>query len=73
MIPAVLPWYVFFVIKLLVLLGLGLYGVFAGIIVRQEQLMAGVLEESFEPILRVLVLIHFAAAIGLFLLAIFLL
>ncbi|KKR86421.1 MAG: hypothetical protein UU34_C0015G0016 [Candidatus Curtissbacteria bacterium GW2011_GWA1_41_11] len=60
-------------IKTLVLVGLGLYGIFAAIIVRQEQLMATVLEESFEPVLRTLVIVHFAASVGLFLLALFLL
>ncbi|MBI4062626.1 hypothetical protein HY410_01775 [Candidatus Gottesmanbacteria bacterium] len=60
-------------VKILTLVGLGLYGIFAAIIVRQEQLMAAVLEESFEPVLRTLVIVHFAASIGLFLLALFLL
>ena len=60
-------------VKILTLVGLGLYGIFAVIIVRQEQLMAAVLEESFEPVLRTLVIVHFAAAVGLFLLALFLL
>lgn len=73
MIPAVLPWYILLIIKLCVLLGLAIYGVFAGIMVRQEQLMANVLEESFEPALRVLTIVHFAAALGLFLLAIIIL
>ncbi|MFZ5845464.1 MAG: DUF5657 family protein [Patescibacteria group bacterium] len=69
----VLPWYVWLTIKLLALLGLLVYGVFAAVIVRQEQLMAAVLEEEFEPILRVLAIGHFVAAVGLFFLAIFLL
>lgn len=56
---------VFITLKILVLVGLVVYGVFAGILVRQEQLMAGVLEEAFEPILRILVLIHFLAALGI--------
>lgn len=60
-------------VKILTLVGLGLYSVFAAIIVRQEQLMAVVLEESFEPVLRTLVIVHFAASVGLFLLALFLL
>lgn len=60
-------------VKILTLVGLGLYGIFAVIIVRQEQLMATVLEESFEPVLRTLVIVHFAAAVGLFFLALFLL
>lgn len=70
--PDILPT-VWFGLKLLVLLGLAVYAVFAGIMVRQEQLMANVLEESFEPVLRLIVLIHLVAAIGVFLLALFLL
>lgn len=64
---------VWFSLKLLVLLGLAVYAIFAGIIVRQEQLMADVLEESFEPVLRLIVVIHLAAAVGVLLLAIVLL
>lgn len=60
-------------VKLLVLLGMGLYVIFSLIMVRQEQLMAHVLEEAFEPVLRALVLVHMLAAIGVFLLAIILL
>lgn len=59
--------------KILVLIGMGLYTIFAGIIVRQEQLMAAVLEESFEPILRLLVILHFAASVGLLILAVMIL
>ncbi len=61
------------VAKTLVVVGMALYVVFAGVIVRQEQLMANVLEESFEPVLRLLVRIHLVAAIGMFLLALVLL
>lgn len=60
-------------VKLLVLLGMGLYVIFSLIMVRQEQLMAHVLEEKFEPVLRALVLVHMLAAVGVFLLAIVLL
>lgn len=60
-------------IKVLTLVGLGLYSIFAAIIVRQEQLMAAVLEEAFEPILRLLTILHFAAAIVLLILAIMIL
>lgn len=60
-------------IKFLVLVGVALYTGFAIIIVRQEQLMAGVLEESFEPILRICALIHLTLAIGLFFLALLIL
>ncbi len=64
MIPQALPL-VLLTLKLLVLLGLVLYAVFAGVLVRQEQLMANVLEEGFEPILRILTLIHFFGALGI--------
>lgn len=57
-------------VKTLTLVGLGLYAVFAGIIIRQEQLMAAVLEESFEPTLRLLTILHFASAMGLIILAV---
>lgn len=61
------------IVKVCFLLGIGLYSLFAAIIVRQEQLMANVLEETFEPVLRVVAITHLAAAIGLFLLALILL
>ncbi len=61
------------ILKSFVLLGLGLYGIFAVVMVRQEHLMADVLEEGFEPVLRLLMYIHLFAAIGTFLLAVMLL
>ena len=51
-------------IKLIALIGLVLYIIFAVIIVRQEQLMAGVLEESTEPVVRLITIIHLFGAIG---------
>lgn len=63
----------FILLKFLVLFGLGLYMVFATVILRQEQLMAQVLEESFEPVLRVASFFHLAASIGVFLLALLIL
>lgn len=60
-------------VKVLTLVGLGLYSVFAVIMIRQEQLMAAVLEEGFEPILRLLTILHFAAAVGLLILALMIL
>lgn len=56
-------------LKIITLIGLGVYGVFAIIMVRQEHLMAGVLEEVSEPFLRVLVYVHLAASVALFFLA----
>ncbi len=60
-------------LKVFTLVGLGLYGVFAAIMIRQEQLMAAVLEEGFEPILRLLTILHFAAAVSLLIFAIIIL
>ncbi len=60
---------IFLIVKVLALIGIGLYAVFAAVLIRQEQLMARVLEDSFEPILRLLVVLHFAAAVALFILA----
>lgn len=60
-------------VKVFILVGLGLYTIFSGIMVRQEQLMAAVLEEGFEPILRILTILHFAAAVSLLILAIIIL
>lgn len=60
-------------VKVLVLIGLGLYAIFSGIMIRQEQLMAAVLEEGFEPILRILTILHFAASVALIILAIIIL
>lgn len=54
-------------LKTLTIIGVAVYTIFAAVIVRQEQLMAHVLEESFEPVLRLLALMHFLASIGLLL------
>jgi hypothetical protein len=58
-------------LKIMVLIGLSLYSLFAVIMVRQEHLMDKVIDETFEPVLRILVILHFAASIGLLLFAIF--
>ena len=65
-----LPFIAHIVVKLMALVGLSLYALFAAIIVRQSELMDKVIDEALEPILRVLVLLHLAAAIGLVILAI---
>lgn len=64
---------IFYTAKIIVLISLTLYLIFAGVMVRQEQLMANVLEEGFEPILRLITIIHLLLTIGLILLAFFLL
>ena len=69
----VLPSAVLVIVKAFFLLGLLLYSIFAGVLVRQEQLMADVLEETFEPMIRLLVIGHFVVALGIFILGFFLL
>ncbi len=68
-----IPTVIFILLKFLVLFGLGLYIVFATVIVRQEQLMAEVLDESFEPVLRTAAFLHLAGAVGVFVLALLIL
>jgi hypothetical protein len=60
-------------IKLLILIGVFVYAVFAAVMVRQETLMAHVLEEGFEPVLRILTYVHLALTLVVFLLALVLL
>lgn len=60
-------------LKLMVLIGIAVYALFAAIIVRQEQLMANVLEENFEPILKIASVLHLGAAIALFIFALIIL
>lgn len=53
------------ILKVLIIIGLLVYSVFAAVIYRQEQLMANVLEESFEPVLRILTIVHLIVSLGL--------
>lgn len=71
--PLGIPVIVTLSVKISILIALLLYAVFSGIVIRQEQLMAAVLEEGFEPILRILTILHFAASVGLIILAIIIL
>jgi len=59
--------------KLMTLVGLGIYIVFAFVIVRQVQLMSKVLEADSEKILSILTWLHFGASIVVFLFALFIL
>jgi hypothetical protein len=59
--------------KLMTLLGLGIYIVFAFVIVRQEQLMSKVIEAQSEKILSVLAWLHLGAAVVIFFLALLIL
>jgi hypothetical protein len=69
MIPQMLPTYAWLLLKVLTLLGIAVYLVFAGVMARQEHLMANVLEEGFEPVLRILTYIHLAMSAAVFFLA----
>jgi len=73
MTPVAVPAYILLVLKIFGILGLLVYSVFAGVLVRQEQLMANVLEEQFQPIIRLFVIIHLIIAIVLLVLAFILL
>lgn len=62
-----------FGVKLMVLLGIIIYGVFAGVIVRQEYLMTKTMEAKSETTLTFLTWLHLGIAIVLFILALLLL
>jgi hypothetical protein len=69
MTPQALPAFAWLLLKILTLLGVAVYVVFAGVMVRQERLMANVLEEGFEPVLRILTYVHLAMSVAVFFLA----
>lgn len=58
-------------IKIMILVLLTLYVVFAFVIVRQEQLMSKVVEVGGSILLKTLVLSHFIASVILFFLTLF--
>lgn len=60
-------------VKVMVLLICLVYILFFGIIIRQEKLMSKVMEIPFVPILRILVLGNFLAAVATFFLALIIL
>lgn len=59
--------------KFAVILGLGIYSVFAFVIVRQVTMMTKTLQIGLEPTLKVFAFLHFFLAIGLILISIFIL
>ena len=73
MTSTVIPAGALMTLKILGIVGLCIYTVFAGVLVRQEQLMAHVLEEQFQPIIRILILVHLVASLLLLISAIILL
>lgn len=64
------PW---ILVKVLFLIGLALYLAFAIIVVRQVKLMSRTLNGLLDIPLRLFSLIHLAAAIGVFILALIIL
>jgi hypothetical protein len=56
-------------LKIMTLVAIVIYGIFAAVMVRQEQLMAKVLESSAEPVLRILTIVHLLCAVGVFFIA----
>ncbi len=59
--------------KMMMLVGLGIYIVFAAVIVRQERLMAQVLESASVSLLSFFAWFHLAAAVFVFFLALLIL
>lgn len=60
---------IWFIAKAFVLVGLGVYFVFALVVVRQIQLMTDTLEVGFETPIKILGLLHLLFAIAVFILA----
>ncbi len=61
------------VIKILTIIGLSLYSIYAAIVIRQEELRSKVLAETSGPILRLLSIIHFIVTLVIIVLALILL
>jgi hypothetical protein len=61
---------IWFVVKIMVIVGLSLYCVFAFVIVRQVTHMIATLEVGFETPIRIFTFLHFFAALGLLILSI---
>lgn len=53
-------------LKIAILILTGMYIIFAFIVLRQEQLIAQMVEIPFSPILRIIVWLHVVAAIAAF-------
>lgn len=62
---------VWFIVKIFFLIAIGVYDLFAIVVVRQVQLMTDTLEVGFETPIRLLSLLHLLVAIGVFILALF--
>lgn len=60
-------------VKIAILILIGLYVIFAAVIVRQEQLMSKVVEIPTSPVLRLVAILHLLASVAVFFLALVLL
>lgn len=60
-------------VRILIFIGLGLYSLFAGIVVRQVMLMTDTLEVGFEAPIRVVAFLHLFFALGTLLFALLIL
>ncbi len=69
MIISQLPTVALFGFKILLLVGLGVYTIFAMVMMQQTRLMTNVFNDSFETVLKIISLFHLVAAIALLLLA----
>jgi uncharacterized membrane protein YidH (DUF202 family) len=73
MISPEFPTVALFGLKILILVGIGVYAIFALVMVQQTRLMANVLEDPLEAVLKIISVSHLVAAVLLFLLALILL
>lgn len=60
---------IWFLAKILFLVGLFVYVIFAGVVVRQVYLMTETLEVGFEAPVKLLAWLHLIVAVGIFILA----
>lgn len=68
-----LPINIWFFVKLLFLFAIGIYLVFASVVVRQVYLMTSTIRMSFEFVAKMLVWLHLFLAIAVFLIALIIL
>ena len=69
----ILSFTVWDLVKLLMLLVITMYAVFAWVIVRQVELMGEVMDGNINPVLKLLAFLHLIAAVGLLFLALIIL
>lgn len=70
---ALLSFFPWGFLKVAILVMVAMYTIFAAVIVRQEQLMARVVELQLSPIMRLVAIAHFIASVMAFFLVLLLL